>query len=85
MEANLRFLLAREPDNADAARLLLEIANEDADHRVIMTLADEQRVNPFLRLQQEAVIAGLRRDIPQHPVGSPLEVFLALRELRNFW
>ena len=85
MEANLRFSLDREPNNEDAARLLSEIADADAEQRPIMTLADEQRVNPFMRLRQEAIIEGLRRDVPHHPVESSLEVFLALRELRNSW
>ena len=52
----------------------------------VTTLAQEQRVNTFLRLQSPDVIARLREkfpDIGAHP--TPKTVFMKLRELRNQW
>ncbi|MEQ9609259.1 MAG: hydroxyacylglutathione hydrolase [Kiloniellaceae bacterium] len=83
---NLRFTLDREPDNAEASSLLAKIDNQDTDHAMITTLAEEKKVNTFFRLQSPSVIARLREafpDLAEQP--SPKDVFLKLRELRNSW
>ena len=84
---NLAFTLARETDNAAAARLLANLeGSHDPAQALVTTLAQEKEVNTFFRLRSASVIAGLREtfpDLAEEP--SPKEVFLRLRELRNSW
>ena len=84
---NLAFTLAREPDNAAAARLLADLeGSHDPAQALVTTLAQEKEVNTFFRLRSASVIAGLREVFPNLPdEPSPKEVFLRLRELRNSW
>lgn len=86
IENNLRFTLAREPDNAAAQRRLPEVAGHDAARAAVTTLAEEKQFNTFLRLASPSVIAGLREhfpDLPEQPDAKT--VFVKLRELRNDW
>jgi hydroxyacylglutathione hydrolase len=92
MENNLKFTLAREPDNVVAqARLtklseLSELADQDPANAVVMTLKDEKEHNTFMRLSNPSVIAGLRERFPELPATLDAEtVFMKLRELRNAW
>jgi len=83
---NLQFTLDREPDNAEAERLLKKYENQDPDSALVTTLAEEKQINTFFRLQNPTVIARLRTafpDLPEQP--DPRTVFLKLRELRNQW
>jgi hydroxyacylglutathione hydrolase len=83
---NLEFTLDREPANRDAAALLARARDAAPEAAAVTTLADEKRINTFFRLQNPAVIAGLRAVFPeigQHPDART--VFLKLRELRNRW
>jgi hydroxyacylglutathione hydrolase len=83
---NLRFTLDREPDNARAAALLDDVANQDPNAAMVSTLALEKEINTFFRLHSASVIAGLRQafpDLPDKP--DPKTIFLKLRELRNQW
>jgi hydroxyacylglutathione hydrolase len=83
---NLRFTLDREPDNARAAELLDDIADQDPSHALVSTLALEKEINTFFRLHSPSVIARLREafpDLPDEPDAKT--VFLKLRELRNSW
>lgn len=83
---NLRFTLDREPDNDDAGRLLEQVASQDPAAAMVTTMGLEKRVNCFLRLHCESVIAELRRafpDLPDEP--DPATVFIRLRELRDSW
>jgi hydroxyacylglutathione hydrolase len=83
---NLRFTLAREPDNAKAAEMLPEIEKQDTDRALVTNLALEKQINTFFRLTSPTVIAKLREafpDLPEHP--DQRTVFLKLRELRNKW
>ena len=83
---NLEFTLDREPGNADAARLLGAARAHEPAQAHVTTLAEEKRVNTFLRLQNAAVIARLREkfpDLPEQPDAQT--VFVRLRELRNRW
>lgn len=86
LENNLKFTLAREPDNAAARALLPKVEGHDAANAIVTTLADEKRVNTFLRLASPSVIARLREsfpDLPEQPDAKT--VFVKLRELRNKW
>jgi hydroxyacylglutathione hydrolase len=83
---NLEFTLDREPANPDAARLLDEARRHQPTAARVTTLAEEKRINTFFRLQNPAVIAGLRTkfpDLPEQPDART--VFVKLRELRNRW
>jgi hydroxyacylglutathione hydrolase len=83
---NLEFTLDREPDNAAAAALLLAARNQDPAAAIVTTLADEKKINVFLRLQEPAIGQRLREKFPS--LGATPDaraVFLALRELRNSW
>ena len=86
IENNLRFTLAREPDNADAKERLPRETDRDPATSAVTTLAEEKRFNTFFRLASPSLIARLREDfpdLPEHP--DPRTVFIKLRELRNRW
>ncbi len=83
---NLGFTLDREPDNMVAGELKAKLANTAALDMPVMSLAEERHYNAFFRLQNPAIIAGLREkfpDLPEQP--SAREVFVHLRKLRNQW
>ena len=86
LENNLRFTLAREPDNAAANEMLPRVSGQDPATARVTTLAEEKRINTFLRLTSASVIAKLREefpDLPERPAAKT--VFVKLRELRNRW
>jgi hydroxyacylglutathione hydrolase len=84
--SNLRFTLAREPDNRRAAKLLEAVKDQDPDAPLVSTLALEKEVNTFFRLRSPSVIAKLRESFPDLPAApDPKTVFVKLRELRNSW
>lgn len=86
IENNLRFTLAREPDNAAAQAMLDEVAGHDPASSVVTTLAQEKEVNTFFRLSSPSVIAHLREHFPDLPESPDARtVFVKLRELRNTW
>ncbi len=86
IENNLKFTLAREPDNAAARALLPEVTGHDPATMRVTTLREEKQFNAFMRLTSPSVIAALRErypDLPEAP--DPKTVFVKLRELRNQW
>jgi hydroxyacylglutathione hydrolase len=86
IENNLKFTLAREPDNAAAKALLQQVSGQDPVRARVTTLAEEKQHNTFFRLSSPSVIAKLREsfpDLPEQP--DAMTVFLKLRELRNKW
>jgi hydroxyacylglutathione hydrolase len=86
IENNLRFTLAREPDNAAAQALLPEVAGHDPARGKVTTLGEERLFNTFLRLDSPSLIAVLRQNFPELPEKpDPKTVFVKLRELRNTW
>ncbi len=86
IENNLRFTLAREPDNLAAQALLPDVAGHDPATGLVTTLAQEKQVNTFLRLASPSVIAKLRESFPDLPEQPDAQtVFVKLRELRNRW
>ncbi len=83
---NLRFTLDREADNEFARQMLADFEDQDPAQAHVTTMAEERRINTFLRLSSPSVIAGLRERFPA--IGSAPDartVFLRLRELRNSW
>jgi hydroxyacylglutathione hydrolase len=49
-------------------------------------MAEEKRINTFLRLTSPSVVAALREAFPDLPAKpDPKTVFVKLRELRNKW
>ena len=86
IENNLRFTLAREPDNAAALALLPTVTGQDPATLRVTTLLEEKQFNTFLRLTSPSVIAALREAFPELPEQpDPKTVFVKLRELRNAW
>ena len=86
IETNLKFSLAREPDNAAAKALLPAVAGHDPATSIVTTLGEEKQHNPFFRLASASVIAQLREsfaDLGEQPDAKT--VFMKLRELRNVW
>lgn len=84
---NLGFTLDREPDNAEAARMLEDIKRSYDPRRPLVTsLGVEKKINTFFRLTSSTVIERLRETFPDMPAQpSPKDVFVKLRELRNSW
>ena len=83
---NLQFTLDREPGNSAAQKLMDDTFDQDPDDALITTLAQENEVNTFFRLQNPEVIEQLRLRFPE--IGASPDsktVFLKLRELRNSW
>jgi hydroxyacylglutathione hydrolase len=86
IENNLRFTLAREPDNVAAQTLLPDVTGHDPAAARVTTLHEEQQINTFMRLSSPSVIAALREAFPDLPDSpDPKTVFVKLRELRNSW
>jgi hydroxyacylglutathione hydrolase len=86
IENNLRFTLAREPDNQQAQAMLAKVKDQNPDQAYVSTLSVEREINTFFRLTSPSVIAQLRvafPDLPDQP--DQRTVFLKLRELRNAW
>ena len=83
---NLQFTLDREPGNRAAAEMLARYENQDPADAVVTSLGEEKTYNTFFRLQNPAIIDGLRQRFPELGTApDPEAVFLALRELRNSW
>lgn len=86
IENNLKFTLAREPDNQDAAELLPQVSGHDPAQARVTTLGQERKFNTFLRLTSASVIEHLRAAFPDLPARPDARtVFTRLRELRNKW
>jgi hydroxyacylglutathione hydrolase len=86
IETNLKFTLAREPDNAAAVARLPTVTGHDPAASAVTTLAEERQFNTFMRLGSAGVIARLRESFPELPDQPDAKtVFTKLRELRNKW
>lgn len=77
--SNLRFAARVEPDNTDIAAALAEAENIPT---LPVTLAHERTVNPFLRTAQAAIVDNVSNWCGQ-TLNSELEVFAAMREMKN--
>jgi hydroxyacylglutathione hydrolase len=83
---NLEFTLDREPDNKYAKDLLKKLRNQNSHNAYVSNMADERKINSFLRLENSEIIKQLRKDFPEmSALPNKKEVFLALRRLRDNW
>lgn len=82
--SNLKFALAVEPDNAAIAAHLLHCQElRAAGHMTLpSTLAQELRINPFLRLSEQSVKQTAERQAGRS-LHSDVETFAVLREWKN--
>ncbi len=83
---NLEFTLDREPDNEEAKKYLKKLEHQDPHTAYVSTMADERKINSFLRLNNNSIIKKLRQELPnlsENPTEK--EVFIALRQLRDHW
>ena len=68
------------------SEMLPQAAGHDPATALVTTLADEKRINTFMRLDSPDLIARLRQDFPElGEQPDPKTVFSRLRELRNKW
>ena len=81
--SNLRFALAVEPGNADLQAYYSQCVESRALGQPTLptSVANEQRINPFLRTRQAAVQAAAR--IVDPAADSDVAVFAALRQWKN--
>jgi hydroxyacylglutathione hydrolase len=83
---NLGFTLDREPGNEAAQAMAERLRDQDPEDAYVTTLAEEQAINTFFRLDSPEVIEKLAAVFPE--IGDAPDrrtVFLKLRELRNRW
>jgi hydroxyacylglutathione hydrolase len=80
---NLRFALSVEPENsalqARAAKVKAQRAN--GEWTVPTTIGEERRTNPFLRVQEPAIVARFRDALGGEP--TPDAMFAALRSAKD--
>lgn len=83
-QANLRFARAAEPENSRLAQRVAQVAaaRERGEATVPSTLALELATNPFLRCEEPALVAALRRQ-GKWQGEHPAEVFAALRSWKD--
>lgn len=81
--SNLRFAAAVEPANDDVARhtAACQALRAAGEPTLPSTLAQELRINPFLRCSEPAVVAAARREGAAN--DDTVSVFAALREWKN--
>ena len=86
IETNLKFTLAREPENVAAQAMLARVAGHDPANTVVATLGQEKQHNAFFRLTSAQIITRLRESFPELSEQPDAKtVFTKLRELRNVW
>jgi hydroxyacylglutathione hydrolase len=86
LETNLKFTLAREPNNAAAQSRLARVVDHDPALAMVTTLAQEKEHNTFMRLQSPELIEQLRINFPDMDAEPDAQtVFKHLRTLRNSW
>jgi len=83
---NLRFSAHVEPGNDDVRALATEVAALPGDRLRFTTVAEERRINPFLRCASPALRARLAELDPALDVqADDRTVFVALRAYRDRW
>lgn len=86
IENNLLFSLSREPDNQMAQCLLAAIEQWPEGRHFVSTIDVERMINAFFRLDNQQIIALLKKTFPQMSnEPSDEEVFVKLRMLRDQW
>lgn len=83
-QANLRFAQAVEPENSALAQRVADVAaaRERGEPTVPSELALELATNPFLRCEEPALVAALRRQ-GKWQGEKPAELFAALRSWKD--
>ena len=82
LENNLRFTLSVEPTNSDAKNWLERITAEKSSNiPIVTTIADELKINTFLRVSQDS----LRESLGCAARAEDVEVFRRLRLKRDQW
>lgn len=83
---NLRFAAHVEPGNGDVAALAAELVEMSPERLRFTTLAEERRINPFLRCASPALRARLAEVDPAlDPDADDRTVSVALRAYRDRW
>ena len=80
IKRNLEFALQIEPENKDIKERLFEISEMDTTTLPPTTLAEEAKVNPFLRLNSQEVKEHVSKD-----AKTEKEIFFDLRAKRDKW
>jgi hydroxyacylglutathione hydrolase len=85
-QANLRFAQAVEPENSALAQRVADVAaaRERGEPTVPSELALELATNPFLRCEEPALVAALRRQ-GKWQGEKPAELFAALRSWKDMF
>lgn len=85
-QANLEFALAVEPHNKQLLDRFEHVKQIRAQGHITLpsTILLEKRTNPFLRCQQDGIKVFIEKR-SQRPMGTPAEVFGALRLLKDTW
>ena len=78
---NLEFSLSIDPNNLNINNKMKEISNSN---EVLSTIGEEKAYNPFMRIENEILINGLKEKYPDMDTDQR-SVFIKLRELRNNW
>lgn len=84
-EANLRFAMSVEPENAALVERVAQVAAIRAEGgcTVPSTVAEERATNPFVRVDSPELRAQVARQMPSAPLSTGAEVFAATRTLKN--
>ncbi|RPH05357.1 MAG: hydroxyacylglutathione hydrolase [Alphaproteobacteria bacterium TMED93] len=85
LKNNLEFTLSLEPENKKAIDLLTKAKSEDFSINYVSSLKNELNINTFFRLKETSIINSIIDKGEELKDNSPMEVFLALRRLRNNW
>ena len=82
--SNLKFALAVEPDNLDLQDYVRHCAQLRSDNLPTLPaqLANELKINPFLRSRHSAVIQAVKAFAP-HTANQDVDIFASLRSWKN--
>ena len=83
--SNIKFARAVEPGNADLIHYARQCEALRADHRPTLpsTLAQEMKINPFLRTREPAVTEAARAHAGHEAAGDDVGVFAVIRQWKN--
>jgi hydroxyacylglutathione hydrolase len=83
-QANLRFALACDPDNANLVKRAAQVNELRADQRITLpsTIGLELKTNPFLRCDQTSLLASAEKFLGKAPSGKT-QTFAAIRAWKD--
>lgn len=84
-QSNLAFAHAVEPDNTDIVQAMQNARRlAEAGRPTLPTsLHVERRINPFMRVDQDAVVQTLKTHYPTADLSTPASVFKVLRDWKD--